>query len=307
MLVSAFLFSSILGGINIKAEESQKLVVEPPVVETEQELPPQGLIEKMGELRQLIVTTEAEYAKLSEKEVVIQNQIDITNTKKAEIEVTLVNLKNKVEVNTERIDTIKALTEKDKEAYQVAKKATTDGLSNKPLVVDLNSNNAKEKNIKEDIDLATEKGELQKSIIEDTEEIKTLTIELAEKEVEVKEQATAYEEFLAGKAVVENQLRENKIGYEASKQSLVNYSGDLQSAVDELIYTGFGKFQWPVHGFNTISSPYGPRWGTIHQRIDIGILTSNPFVLAADDGIVVASEDNGDGFGNKVIINHGSS
>ena len=28
--------------------------------------------------------------------------------------------------------------------------------------------------------------------------------------------------------------------------------------------------------------------------------------MAADDGIVVASEDNGDGFGNKVIINHGS-
>ena len=68
-------------------------------------------------------------------------------------------MKNIVEVNTERIDTIKALTEKDKEAYQVIKKANTDGLSSKPLVADINLNNAKKKNIKikEDVDLAVEK------------------------------------------------------------------------------------------------------------------------------------------------------
>ena len=60
-----------------------------------------------------------------------------------------------------------------------------------------------------------------------------------------------------------------------------------------------------VDGFNTITSSYGSRWGTNHQGVDIGTMTSNPSVLAADDGIVVAAEDNCDGFGNKVIINHG--
>ncbi|AMP21320.1 hypothetical protein AZF37_09335 [endosymbiont 'TC1' of Trimyema compressum] len=214
-------------------------------------------------------------------------------------------MKNTVEVNTERIDTIKALTEKDKEAYQVIRKANADGLSNNPLVADINLNNAK-KNIKEDVDLAVEKGVLQKSIIEDTEKMKTLTTEVAEKEVVLKEQTTAYEALKADKTAVENHLRETKIGHETSKQSLVNYSGDLQSAVNELIYTGSGKFQWPVDGFNTITSPYGSRWGTNHQGVDIGTMNSNPSVLAADDGIVVAAEDNGDGFGNKVIINHGS-
>ena len=51
MLVSTFIFSSILCSDNIKAEESQVPVVETPIVETEKVLTPQGLIEEMGALR----------------------------------------------------------------------------------------------------------------------------------------------------------------------------------------------------------------------------------------------------------------
>ena len=90
------------------------------------------------------------------------------------------------------------------------------------------------------------KSALQKSIIEDTEKMKTLTTEVVEKEAVLKDQTTAYEALIADKTAVENYLRENKIGDETSKKSFVNYSGDLQSAVNELIYTGSGKFQWPV-------------------------------------------------------------
>lgn len=33
-------------------------------------------------------------------------------------------------------------------------------------------------------------------------------------------------------------------------------------------------------------------------------MNSNPSILSTNDGIIVVAEDNGDGFGNKVIINH---
>ena len=240
MLVSTIIFLSTLGGSTVKAEESQVREVETSVAETGMGLTPQELIEKMGALKQSIETMEAELNQLTQEDILNQNQIETIKTQKTELEDTLVNLKKTVEVNTERIESIKALTEKDKETYQVTKKAATEGLGNKPLVADKNLSN-----VKEDVDLITEKGQLQKSIIEDTDKIKALTIEAAEKEVEVQEQEVAYEEFLAGKTIVKNQLRETKIGYETSKESLVNYHGDLQTAVDELVYTGSGKFQWP--------------------------------------------------------------
>lgn len=304
MLVFAFMLGPMVSINSVKAEEPTTEVEETQVVEEQIPLTPQGLIEKMGALKQSITTIEDELGKLNEAEVVIQNQIDITNLSKTELENSLVNLKKTVEANTERIDTIKALTEK--ETYQVSKKATKDGLSNKPLAADINSTNAKEKNVNEDVKLATEKGELQKSLKEDTLKIEAQTIELKDVDVELSEQEKNYDEFLAGKTVVEDQLRDTKIGYEQSRDSLISYNGDLQAAVNDLVYTGSGQFFWPVEGFNAISSEYGDRWGTVHRGVDIGTHSSNPVVYAAEDGIVVAAEDNGDGFGNKVIINHGS-
>ena len=61
-------------------------------------------------------------------------------------------------------------------------------------------------------------------------------------------------------------------------------------------------FDWPARA--RISSPFGPRWGGMHNGIDIAIVTGTP-VKAAADGKVIYSGVNG-GYGIMVIIDHGN-
>ena len=75
-----------------------------------------------------------------------------------------------------------------------------------------------------------------------------------------------------------------------------------------------GKFTWPVPGFYNITSYYGYRVNPVsgiyklHGGIDIasaGIY--GRAIVAAADGVVVSAGWNSGGFGNWVVINHGTS
>lgn len=61
-------------------------------------------------------------------------------------------------------------------------------------------------------------------------------------------------------------------------------------------------FDWPVKG--RVSSPFGPRWGTMHNGLDIAVSTGTQ-VKAAADGRVTFAGWNG-GYGILVIIDHGN-
>jgi murein DD-endopeptidase MepM/ murein hydrolase activator NlpD len=61
------------------------------------------------------------------------------------------------------------------------------------------------------------------------------------------------------------------------------------------------NFVWPTRG--TLSSSYGRRWGRMHQGIDIAGPIGTP-VVAAADGVVVASSYQGGGYGNVIDIQH---
>lgn len=63
---------------------------------------------------------------------------------------------------------------------------------------------------------------------------------------------------------------------------------------------GSGKFIWPVVGAK-LSDYFGMRWGKMHKGVDI---TGNRNILAADNGVVTYTGNKGDGYGNKVIIDH---
>jgi murein DD-endopeptidase MepM/ murein hydrolase activator NlpD len=65
---------------------------------------------------------------------------------------------------------------------------------------------------------------------------------------------------------------------------------------------GSGKFARPAKG-GAISSPFGPRWGRMHEGIDIDINYAP--VYAAGDGKVVYTGNKGDGYGVMVVIDHG--
>ncbi|HZO07453.1 MAG TPA: peptidoglycan DD-metalloendopeptidase family protein [Solirubrobacterales bacterium] len=68
--------------------------------------------------------------------------------------------------------------------------------------------------------------------------------------------------------------------------------------------TAPGTFIFPVSG--TVTSPFGYRWGRMHEGIDIGAAEGTP-IWAADDGTVVLqqSEAESGGYGNYTCLDHG--
>lgn len=65
---------------------------------------------------------------------------------------------------------------------------------------------------------------------------------------------------------------------------------------------GTGNLAWPTVG-GYISSQQGQRWGKAHKGIDIA-RPSNRTIKAADNGKVISAGNGGDGYGNKIVIDH---
>ncbi len=61
-------------------------------------------------------------------------------------------------------------------------------------------------------------------------------------------------------------------------------------------------FVWPANG--AVSSPFGPRWGRMHEGIDIAAPAGRP-VRAAKAGLVTTAAAMG-AYGNLVILDHGN-
>lgn len=66
---------------------------------------------------------------------------------------------------------------------------------------------------------------------------------------------------------------------------------------------GTGNFRRPTSG--GISSGFGPRWGRMHNGIDIAASTGTP-IIASDDGTVSEVTYEPSGYGKKVVVNHGN-
>lgn len=62
-----------------------------------------------------------------------------------------------------------------------------------------------------------------------------------------------------------------------------------------------GGWIWPVNG--TVSSPFGWRWGRMHEGIDIAVPAGTP-IRAARAGTVILAAPTG-GYGNYTCIDHG--
>jgi murein DD-endopeptidase MepM/ murein hydrolase activator NlpD len=60
---------------------------------------------------------------------------------------------------------------------------------------------------------------------------------------------------------------------------------------------------WPVNG--PVTSPFGWRWGRMHQGIDIGVGTGTPIRAAAAGTILYCGWESG--YGNLVVIDHGGN
>jgi murein DD-endopeptidase MepM/ murein hydrolase activator NlpD len=78
-----------------------------------------------------------------------------------------------------------------------------------------------------------------------------------------------------------------------SAQATVTYSSDSTPSSSGLV--------WPVSG--PVVSPFGWRWGRMHEGIDIGAGYGTPIVAAAS-GVVIYAGWMG-GYGNLIIVDHG--
>jgi murein DD-endopeptidase MepM/ murein hydrolase activator NlpD len=104
----------------------------------------------------------------------------------------------------------------------------------------------------------------------------------------------------------------------ARERDLGAHLDDLQEdarVLREVIRTGTATYQgdvsglsssgliWPVQG--PVVSPFGPRWGRMHEGIDIAIAAGNP-IFAAASGVVTHAGWMG-GYGNMVVVQHAGS
>ena len=66
--------------------------------------------------------------------------------------------------------------------------------------------------------------------------------------------------------------------------------------------SGSSGFAWPIRG--AITSGYGPRWGRMHEGIDIDCVTGDAIASSRSGSVSSVSYDAG-GYGNHVIVDHG--
>jgi murein DD-endopeptidase MepM/ murein hydrolase activator NlpD len=94
------------------------------------------------------------------------------------------------------------------------------------------------------------------------------------------------------------QIQAAQVAPERTTQAVIAYDIAENTADDTPSASGF---LWPVAG--SVVSPFGMRWGRMHEGIDISAGSGTP-VAAAASGTVISTGYMG-GYGNLVVIDHG--
>ena len=162
----------------------------------------------------------------------------------------------------------------------------------------------------------------KKAINEKMEAQNEIKKSLANKQAKLKAQQSEVNSVIASINSNQSDLEAKNKSYEAAINKLEN---EIQAALRAAaaaasggsgtknpVFTS-GRFTWPVPGFYNITSYYGYRVNPVsgiyklHGGIDIASagIYGKPIVAAAD-GVVIAAGYNTGGFGNWVMINHGT-
>ena len=138
---------------------------------------------------------------------------------------------------------------------------------------------------------------------------------LAEKQAKLKKQHSEINGVIATISADQSELEKDNKEYEAAINKLEKEIQAAIAAANKPSSSGgsknpvfvSGKFLWPVPGYYNITSYYGQRWGRLHGGIDISSagIEGKP-IIAAADGVVLSAGYNTGGFGNWVMINHGT-
>ncbi len=115
---------------------------------------------------------------------------------------------------------------------------------------------------------------------------------------------------------LEEQIENDRAAYEAELAREAELESQIQDMIAELerqeaanSITSTGTYIWPLPGYSP-GSAYGWRMHPIfhemrfHAGEDIGAPSGTP-ILAADSGVATVIPNNGNGYGNYIMINHG--
>lgn len=87
----------------------------------------------------------------------------------------------------------------------------------------------------------------------------------------------------------------------ASESALTRLIQQREAASRGSLRVGSGGCMWPAQG--RVTSEYGPRWGRMHQGIDIAAPTGSAIYAAQSGTVIFAGSMSG--YGNAVVIDHG--
>ena len=122
---------------------------------------------------------------------------------------------------------------------------------------------------------------------------KEVTTEGKDGEIKTTSQIT----YIDGRAVSE------KVLYKEVISEVVNEVTTI--GTNDKVGASLGKFSWPLPNYDTITSEFGPRWGTNHNGLDIsGSGVYGADILASDGGTVILAQEDNSGYGKYVIIDH---
>lgn len=258
----------------------------------------------------------------------LQDRIDQYQSKLDEVNEKYQKLQNQVEEHQKKLDTVQESYNRKNEAlkqrlvafYKSGSINFLDVLMDSNNIIDFVSRYYLIKKMTEYDAKSMEEIEKQKH------EIEKVTNELKESKANMKlTKADAEQQTVVltnTKIILENQISSLTESEQSLKsqidiykkqqeelENLIQYA--IRSSTYELRYSG-GIMVWPTLTTSYITSQYGSRLHPIqgiiknHAGIDIGGSTGNP-VYAAADGVIIYSQYNTGGYGNLVMIDHGTN
>lgn len=242
------------------------------------------------------------------------------DTLEANIQVTLGELEVAKENEAAQYEAMKAHIQY---AYESGDVTYIDTLFTSSDVSDIvNQTEYAEQILNYDTNMLNEMIDIKKTIATTQLELETNLAAVEEIEAEVTENKEAVELMIEGKQVqaanyassiedYEEQIAAIQADIDATNATIAEMEAAAERARQEALaagqdvqiyYTG-GTLQWPVSTGGVITSPFGPRWGTVHQGLDIGCSTGTP-IVACEAGTVIGAAYSSS-MGNYVLIDHG--
>lgn len=130
---------------------------------------------------------------------------------------------------------------------------------------------------------------------------------LADARAALDAQISEYNSIISGIETQTEEKQDSLDEYNAAISDLEDKIAAASGNIGNIQFNG-GQFLWPVPSYFYVSSGFGWRWGRQHKGIDIaGSGISGKAIVASADGQVSLASYNAGGYGNYVMINHGTS